>query len=215
MDLPPPAPSSEPLRLFLADRDVLCPGCGYNVRGIQDAMCPECGRQIELALKGPGRGRGWLLCVLLALGWVLTASAMNTTRTWTRVKQQAQPRSAWLQFGTLTTTTRNAAPVTTQIGPGTVSITSRGSITLTQPAVGAQQTGWSGLVWANVPTQTWISLGWWSGLALLALGWLVFAIVRRQRFERDRLPRFTIATAFTLFGLYAGYHLVTFTQEFL
>lgn len=34
------------LREYLADRDVPCDQCGYNLRGAQDVFCPECGAVI-------------------------------------------------------------------------------------------------------------------------------------------------------------------------
>jgi hypothetical protein len=34
------------LRTYLADRDVACDCCGYNLRGVTDVFCPECGRVI-------------------------------------------------------------------------------------------------------------------------------------------------------------------------
>jgi hypothetical protein len=37
------------LRAFLAERDVACPGCGYNLRGIAGSGCPECGWLITLS----------------------------------------------------------------------------------------------------------------------------------------------------------------------
>jgi predicted amidophosphoribosyltransferase len=35
------------LREFLAERDVLCPRCGYNLRGLDKPYCPECGLAIR------------------------------------------------------------------------------------------------------------------------------------------------------------------------
>ncbi len=32
---------------FLANRDLNCVGCGYQLRGVRGAACPECGKQIE------------------------------------------------------------------------------------------------------------------------------------------------------------------------
>lgn len=29
---------------YLAERDVPCPGCGYNLRNLTGALCPECGK---------------------------------------------------------------------------------------------------------------------------------------------------------------------------
>ncbi len=36
------------LRAFLADRDVPCPGCGYNLRGLPSDRCPECNQPLVL-----------------------------------------------------------------------------------------------------------------------------------------------------------------------
>jgi hypothetical protein len=33
----------ERLKQYLANRDVHCPECGYNLRGLEDVCCPECG----------------------------------------------------------------------------------------------------------------------------------------------------------------------------
>lgn len=38
------------LRQFLADRDVPCPHCGYNLRGLQAEVCPECKHDLHLKL---------------------------------------------------------------------------------------------------------------------------------------------------------------------
>jgi DNA-directed RNA polymerase subunit RPC12/RpoP len=36
------------LRNFLADRDIACPQCGYNLRSLMGDICPECGDRIAL-----------------------------------------------------------------------------------------------------------------------------------------------------------------------
>lgn len=36
------------LTAYLADRDVACPGCGYNLCGLLGTTCPECGRELEM-----------------------------------------------------------------------------------------------------------------------------------------------------------------------
>ncbi len=38
-----------PLAEFLANRDVPCPGCEYNLRGLTGETCPECGKQVTIA----------------------------------------------------------------------------------------------------------------------------------------------------------------------
>ncbi|MEQ8770763.1 MAG: hypothetical protein RIB60_09685 [Phycisphaerales bacterium] len=37
------------LELYLAERDVPCPGCGYNLRGLTEAACPECARAVDVS----------------------------------------------------------------------------------------------------------------------------------------------------------------------
>ncbi len=36
------------LSQFLAQRDVPCPTCAYNLRDLQSAVCPECGETLRL-----------------------------------------------------------------------------------------------------------------------------------------------------------------------
>ncbi len=36
------------LRAFLGTRDVPCPGCGYNLRGLTGGTCPECRQDLDL-----------------------------------------------------------------------------------------------------------------------------------------------------------------------
>lgn len=88
-DLPPSNPEPEPapgivrpeaappmsdsaadlLQTYLADRDVPCPGCGYNLRGHTGARCPECGVRLVLGVE---RGAA------LHLGrWLLLAAALS------------------------------------------------------------------------------------------------------------------------------------------
>lgn len=42
-------PHAERVRAYLHDRDVTCPKCGYNLRGVQGEKCPECGGSLDLA----------------------------------------------------------------------------------------------------------------------------------------------------------------------
>jgi hypothetical protein len=39
------------LEQFLSERDLVCPGCSYNLRGLKSDRCPECGDELELSLK--------------------------------------------------------------------------------------------------------------------------------------------------------------------
>jgi hypothetical protein len=38
------------LARFLAERDVACPGCSYNLRGLNAARCPECGLALSVRM---------------------------------------------------------------------------------------------------------------------------------------------------------------------
>jgi hypothetical protein len=52
------AESSLLVRSYVAERDVPCYGCGYNLRGLAGPTCPECGRTLLLQeLMGPPRVR--------------------------------------------------------------------------------------------------------------------------------------------------------------
>jgi len=85
-----PMPASDTLRAYLAERDVPCPGCGYNLRGSQDSVCPECGGPVELTVTRATAGRGWLLFLLLTLGWVTLAAGMHTTRSALAARNEAR-----------------------------------------------------------------------------------------------------------------------------
>lgn len=43
-------PHAERVRAYLQDRDVTCPKCGYNLRGVQGTHCPECGSLLDLTV---------------------------------------------------------------------------------------------------------------------------------------------------------------------
>jgi hypothetical protein len=42
--------TDELLKSYLADRDVPCPQCEYNLRDLQSNLCPECGEKIVLGI---------------------------------------------------------------------------------------------------------------------------------------------------------------------
>jgi hypothetical protein len=58
------------LTRFLAERDQPCPGCDYNLRGLQTSVCPECNQPLvlRLALAEPKLGRFLGAVVGLAVG---------------------------------------------------------------------------------------------------------------------------------------------------
>jgi len=61
---------SDLLPAFLAERDVPCPSCGYNLRDLKEARCPECGEAIDLrvGLVEPRQAAGIAGLIGLAAG---------------------------------------------------------------------------------------------------------------------------------------------------
>lgn len=52
---------------YLADRDVECPACGYNLRGLRTARCPECGEHLRLRLAPAEPRQGACIAGLVGL----------------------------------------------------------------------------------------------------------------------------------------------------
>jgi len=44
--------ANDALVLFLKDREIPCPVCGYNLRGLRTPACPECGSELTLQIAG-------------------------------------------------------------------------------------------------------------------------------------------------------------------
>lgn len=70
------------LRQFLADRDVSCPVCRYNLRDLRSDHCPECGAQLDLRVGSADLKLGpWLASLLsvgLPLGFLFIMTALIT-----------------------------------------------------------------------------------------------------------------------------------------
>src|SRR5687768_2535461 len=65
-DIEAAAPSDEAALLaYVRDRDVACPLCTYNLRGLTTCRCPECGRELQLSvgLLEPRIG-AWVTCLV-------------------------------------------------------------------------------------------------------------------------------------------------------
>jgi hypothetical protein len=68
---------------YLRERDVACPSCKYNLRGLTTARCPECGQQIKITitLKEPYL-KAWIAlvaasCISAGMGIFVLFLAMN------------------------------------------------------------------------------------------------------------------------------------------
>jgi hypothetical protein len=73
--------SPEPQRLvreFLAEREVLCPACRHNLRGVAGDRCPECGLELHLTLAVPRFESGpWLAGILgLSISLLITMTLL-------------------------------------------------------------------------------------------------------------------------------------------
>lgn len=209
-EAPPSAvPAAELLRACLAQRDVPCPTCKYNLRGCVSAACPECGTTIVLSIDA--QRQRWVppLLAFLAFGWVLTAGLLNTARNAHTAYQYAQVRTF---FGT---SALIQGQVRISTGPG-------GTITFGGPSSsgalsqgGSTQPGLLGLAWGNVPWDAWWPLAW--SLTLVVGGTVgVIALLRHRRHPfAESGWRLLRAHALVLFSVYAGFHLYNFGQEFL
>ena len=64
-----PASSDAQLIEFVRDRDVACPSCDYNLRGLTQSRCPECGEQVGLtvALVDP-YATAWIVLAVMICG---------------------------------------------------------------------------------------------------------------------------------------------------
>ncbi len=62
MNRKPPAPDAADLLLeYLRERDVPCPGCGYDLRDLAQPRCPECREDLALSVGFRKPRFGWLL----------------------------------------------------------------------------------------------------------------------------------------------------------
>jgi hypothetical protein len=86
------ASDAEALVAFLRERDVACPLCRYNLRGLASARCPECGRELRLSvgLLEPRQG-AWLMAqisVAAGAGIGLLAIGSIMMHGWPQVAQR-------------------------------------------------------------------------------------------------------------------------------
>lgn len=99
----PPEKTSEldVLRSFLAQRDVPCPVCRYNLRGAGSDRCPECGARLDLRVGSIDLKLGpWLLAVFaVALPMGFSAVVATIAAIGAKISVYWQPRD-WIILGT-------------------------------------------------------------------------------------------------------------------
>ena len=77
---------ADQLKAYLADRDVPCPGCGYNLRGVAEPVCPECGIPLDVqaikprAFFAPDAFGGIYIPWITFLGLVLVSGLFGASR---------------------------------------------------------------------------------------------------------------------------------------
>lgn len=196
-----PGAADAAVAAFLEQRDVPCPGCGYNLRGCAAAACPECGRALRLRLDPGDRGAlPHRMFLVLALGWVLIASAMNTVRAVQTLRfELSMVQRQRLALTTIQSFSAGQGRVTIRLAPG-------GALA---PA-------------ATVSNSTWARLVWAGGLTVgAAAGFVALGLVRRAarledadgRGDGPPRGRRLVAYAWGLFAVYAGWHIVMFVRE--
>ncbi len=103
--------NNDMLQVFLAEQDVPCPNCSYNLRGLKDGVCPECRQQLTLnvALQQPVL-KEWLATIIplwivgggaaLAMVIVFIIAGDDIYREFARMFRDQRPRS-WMIMGIL------------------------------------------------------------------------------------------------------------------
>ncbi len=74
-----PEPAREDVALltaFLAERDVPCPRCGYNLHGLTNGRCPECGDYLRLQVRSAEPRLGAFITLVLVSGIGLGGSTL-------------------------------------------------------------------------------------------------------------------------------------------
>ena len=53
---------------YLSDRDINCPNCQYNLRGLSSDSCPECGRKVQLYVAPAANYSTFIIgCIFLSI----------------------------------------------------------------------------------------------------------------------------------------------------
>lgn len=90
------------LAQFLAARDVPCPGCGYNLRGLTAARCPECAQELALRVNLQEPRLAGFIAGLVALAAGTGFSGMLLVYALLRLATSGGPRQWWVPFFVVT-----------------------------------------------------------------------------------------------------------------
>jgi hypothetical protein len=210
----------EAVAAYLAERDTPCPGCGYNLRGVEGGTCPECGLAIELVIARPERWWGGRAPLVLLLAWLLLAGGMNATRAGFAIERAGTVVTvqgaviAPPSLPTLTITmpsspaqTGNARQL--QVYTDALSAYRTQARQMLSQIPGTRSTAFS---WAAVPTERYLAFGAWALLGLGGAAGLTIALVMWRR-DRPRLRRAALAIAWLGFGGYFAFHASVFARE--
>jgi hypothetical protein len=89
------------LASFLADHDVPCPGCEYNLRGLAEQRCPECGASIELDVRrestaAAAASRRWGMATFAWPGAFLLVQGITLSGGWAPKSPGLVQMIAWI-----------------------------------------------------------------------------------------------------------------------
>ena len=71
-----PDNATDMLRIFLAERDVACPACAYNLRALTTTRCPECNQELKLQVGLAEPRIAWFITGLVGVGMGFGFSAL-------------------------------------------------------------------------------------------------------------------------------------------
>lgn len=71
-----PRADADVLVEYLRDRDIPCPACSYNLRGVSGGVCPECGLAVTIRVAEHAPHGAYWYAALSALAWPLLFNGM-------------------------------------------------------------------------------------------------------------------------------------------
>jgi hypothetical protein len=81
--------ADQALAEFVRERDVACPLCGYNLRGLTSGRCPECGHGLRLSV---GLTEPYLRSWVAALVASCACAGLGVLFVWVIVREGFPPR---------------------------------------------------------------------------------------------------------------------------